>query len=721
MGRNKFIIAFLLCSFLFGLYTCDKVEVYNLETNVNPANGGTVEPASGGFDEGTVVELQANPSGNYLFSHWEGDITGSENPHSFEIQSDVNVTAVFELKEYSLVTQTEGEGTIREEVIAADSSTYEHGTRVQLTAEPAEGWRFVGWEGSITNSENPVTITVVENSSITAVFELREYPLHVGVEGEGSVSRDPDKLHYQHFEEVTLTAEPASDWAFDHWEGALGGSSNPETLTIDDTLSVTAVFDFIETAPSVRTRQVSDVTSFSANVGGEVTGSGGTNVTERGVCWDTSPSPDLSDLCTESGSGEGSFASSLRSLDPNTTYYTRAYATNSVGTGFGGELSFSTDNPSDPHSFLLSWQQNPSSTMTIDWHTDGSAEEWMQYRREGTSQWESVKGEVSDFPNSSREIHRVELEGLSADQVYEFRFTQRDTYLFRTMPRQNSRTIRFIAAGDVMHTETWMHQTAEVASGYDLDFVALGGDLAYANGGDRQAHRWHDYLETWSETMIRPDGRVIPHLVGIGNHEVQNQFVFNQNNYQQTDSYRSSVAPYFFALFPFPGQPGYNVLDFGNYMSLIFLDTNHTNPVDGQQTTWLEQTLSSRQDGRHLIPISHVGAYPSRRKDEVTNKDVREHWVPLFEEYGVRVAFENHNHNYKRTVPLLDAQQDASGITYMGDGSWGVSIEPPETYSYLQQAQEIRNFIIVEVDGSQIHMRAIDGSGNQFDQVTVSN
>lgn len=649
MKASRYILPILLCLLAVGLYTCDNVRVYTLETNVTPSTGGTVTPSGGEFEEGETVELRANPSGSYLFSRWEGDFTGTENPRSFEMEADVSVTAVFELKQYSLNVEVQGEGTVREDVMIADSSSYEHGSRVQLTAEPAEGWEFNRWEGDIEDDSNPVTITLVENNSVRAVF------------------------------------------------------------------------DFIATPPEVSTRYVNNIESFIARVGGEVTNDGNSTVTDRGICWDTSRNPTLSDFCVSSGGGIGEFSSSLSYLDPNTTYFVRAYATNEVATSYGSALSFSTRNPSDPHSFLLSWQRNPSTTMTIDWHTDEGAEEWMQYRRKGDSQWQTVRGEVMNFPYSSRIIHRKELTGLAAGATYEFRFTGRDIYTFRTLPSSNSRPIRFVAAGDVMHTSEWMRQTAQVAAGYDPDFVVLGGDLAYANGGTKQAPRWHDYLETWSETMITSGGRVIPHLVSIGNHEVQQHYVINHPNYQQTDAYRASIAPYFYTLFAFPGQPGYDVLDFGDYMSLIFLDTHHSNPVGGEQTDWLKKTLGSRQDGRHLIPVYHVGAYPTRRQDEVPNREVRDHWVPLFDQYGVRVAFENHNHSYKRTYPLRGGVQNSAGITYMGDGSWGVAIEPPDPYSYLRQAQAIRHFIMVEVDGSQINMRAIDGSGNQFDQVTVNN
>lgn len=95
-------------------------------------------------------------------------------------------------------------------------------------------------------------------------------------------------------------------------------------------------------APSLTTTNASSITSTSATTGGNVTSSGGTSVTARGVCYATTQNPTLSNLFTSDGTGTGSFTSNLSGLSENTTYYVRAYATNSVGTSFGSQVSFTT-------------------------------------------------------------------------------------------------------------------------------------------------------------------------------------------------------------------------------------------------------------------------------------------------------------------------------------------------------------------------------------------
>ena len=94
--------------------------------------------------------------------------------------------------------------------------------------------------------------------------------------------------------------------------------------------------------PVLTTVAITDITTTSAASGGDVTSDGGADVVARGVCWGTSANPTIAGSSTSDGTGTGAFTSSLTGLTPNTTYYVRAYATNSAGTGYGNEISFTT-------------------------------------------------------------------------------------------------------------------------------------------------------------------------------------------------------------------------------------------------------------------------------------------------------------------------------------------------------------------------------------------
>ncbi len=96
--------------------------------------------------------------------------------------------------------------------------------------------------------------------------------------------------------------------------------------------------------PSVSTASITEITTTTAISGGEITGDGGATITARGVCWGTSQNPTISGSKTADGTGTSSFTSNITGLAPNTTYYVRAYATNSEGTSYGNEVNFKTEN-----------------------------------------------------------------------------------------------------------------------------------------------------------------------------------------------------------------------------------------------------------------------------------------------------------------------------------------------------------------------------------------
>lgn len=114
-------------------------------------------------------------------------------------------------------------------------------------------------------------------------------------------------------------------------------------------LSVRCIKDVeieIKIAPTISTNAISSLSSTTASLGGTITNTGSSNVTSRGVCWSTNADPTV-DLATKTidGSGTSSFTSNLTGLQPLTTYYARAYATNNAGTSYGNNVSFTTCEP----------------------------------------------------------------------------------------------------------------------------------------------------------------------------------------------------------------------------------------------------------------------------------------------------------------------------------------------------------------------------------------
>lgn len=95
--------------------------------------------------------------------------------------------------------------------------------------------------------------------------------------------------------------------------------------------------------PGVTTNSINSITQVSAITGGNITNEGGAPVSTRGVCWNTTSNPTINNTKTIDGNGTGIYTSLITGLSPNTTYYIRAYATNSIGTNYGNEISFTTN------------------------------------------------------------------------------------------------------------------------------------------------------------------------------------------------------------------------------------------------------------------------------------------------------------------------------------------------------------------------------------------
>lgn len=124
-------------------------------------------------------------------------------------------------------------------------------------------------------------------------------------------------------------------------------------------------FVAMNVTPTVTTNSVSNITQTSAVCGGNVTFSGQSNVTARGVCWSTTQNPTVNGSHTTNGSGTGSFTSNITGLSPNTTYYVKAYATNSQGTSYGLQCTFTTTATSNCPSTVTDYDGNTYSTVQI--------------------------------------------------------------------------------------------------------------------------------------------------------------------------------------------------------------------------------------------------------------------------------------------------------------------------------------------------------------------
>ena len=130
-----------------------------------------------------------------------------------------------------------------------DWALYPNGTIVELTAVPGLCWYFDHWEGDLISSTNPDTITMDGNKEVTVWFVESPIGLTIIVVGNGSVQVTPDQPTYPCGTTVELEAFPDPGWTFDHWDGDLTGSTNPDTIIMWGPSTVYCYF--IEEEPEI--------------------------------------------------------------------------------------------------------------------------------------------------------------------------------------------------------------------------------------------------------------------------------------------------------------------------------------------------------------------------------------------------------------------------------------------------------------------------------------
>jgi hypothetical protein len=341
-----------------------------------------------------------------------------------------------------------------------------------------------------------------------------------------------------------------------------------------------------------------------------------------------------------------------------------------------------------PDTLTLTWHADPLTTMTVQWlggivvdgkpTTPDGMMPGVWFSPAGKDDWRHVKAQpkpwpLHDLPAYLRNgakiemfLFRAHLTGLRPDTSYRFRVgTVSPEYKFRTAPSDNRRPVTFVSGGDVAIGENAV-KTHQVAAAQNPLFAMIGGDLAYSNG--TKAERKFIFLREWHKHMVTPDGHLIPMVAAIGNHECRGNGDLQRR------------APFFAALFDgfFKDGKTYNALDFGRYLSLIILDSNHVSPIKGAQTEWFDNALAERAAIPHRLVFYHVPGWPSHRDfNGPVETEVRETWAPLMEKHRIPIAFEHHDHTYKRTHPLRGGKVvKESGVIYMGDGAWGVGIRP---------------------------------------------
>jgi hypothetical protein len=369
-----------------------------------------------------------------------------------------------------------------------------------------------------------------------------------------------------------------------------------------------------------------------------------------------------------------------------------------------------------PRHIYLTWEKEDTAhTQTIVFQTlDRATNPRIEVVLPGQQpQTKSIPSKTVKFQGFSRRIHWVTLTELKPYTVYKFRagdnrYGMSKWRTFRTLPADDT-PIKFITGGDMYRREATV-ELLKAGAKQEPDVALVGGDMAYADGSFRKGVFWDDWLDNWDKNLRHEDGRMVAMICAIGNHEVNG--AFGQPKIR---------APFYFAYFPQGGE-SYFTRKLGSEIELVVLDSGHTTS-HSDQVPFLDKALEE-STSPFQIALYHVPCYPTHRsyRDPYSTAG-RKHWVPVFDKHRLPLAFENHEHTFKRTFPLRGGKvSKGDGTVYLGDGCWGMNPRSvPGRRWYHAKALSRRHIWMVENRESGLYCQAIDTEGKVFDQVTIPN
>src|SRR5690625_4362209 len=128
------------------------------------------QPKATDYTFETVIELTATPETGWTFVRWEDDLEGNENPIEITIDEEKEVIAVFEENPYTLTVLIEGDGEVEQSVLPLKETSYSFGTTVSLEAFAADNWAFSHWNDIDNHTNNPITVLIDKDITVTANF-----------------------------------------------------------------------------------------------------------------------------------------------------------------------------------------------------------------------------------------------------------------------------------------------------------------------------------------------------------------------------------------------------------------------------------------------------------------------------------------------------------------------------------------------------------------------
>lgn len=361
-----------------------------------------------------------------------------------------------------------------------------------------------------------------------------------------------------------------------------------------------------------------------------------------------------------------------------------------------------------PGHWRVVWQADPAHEASILWSTDepGAATLYLDTVPHGanTAAYARKLSCVSERYTLTLDYHhRCAVQGLKPATRYYFVMQTggeaAQPLYFVTAPADPDAPFALLFGGD---SRTGRDQRRRINRAIARLVEQDPRILALAHGGDyiERGTRWSQWRRWLSdyELTTGPDGRVLPVIPTRGNHEAS--------------------GPLFDEVWADPGGEG-------NYFSttlggFVLLTLNTETSYAGDQRQWLARNLERAAKGARWITVQyHRPAWPAVKQPS----GALQHWVPLFERYGVDVAFESDGHVLKRTVPIRDGARDPRGVVYVGEGGLGVPQRTPDRRRWFLQppgfAASAHHVQKLTVTSTVLYYEALAPEGRRLDEYRV--
>jgi acid phosphatase type 7 len=384
------------------------------------------------------------------------------------------------------------------------------------------------------------------------------------------------------------------------------------------------------------------------------------------------------------------------------------------------------------------FNENPMTAAVVSWttlyHSNTNKIYYDTVRREANKDLYSYSlatsrsGKVTLKPMDIQEgvpegwYHHAELTDLQPGTAYYFVLESdgglSDEFYFITAP-ENPENIKLLAGGDsrlggekpryagrTPHVErqqlkTLIGQLVEE----NPDIVAFVHGADYGTTADWRHLYW--YFEDL-QLATNSDGRLLPMLISMGNHDTEFGFM---ENFWLGEEINDKVAFNY-----------YYTSQLTNDIALITLNTEIS--LGGMQYHWLIEELPLARDNNHWLLLNyHKPAFPAHKDPEDYRfRRVREYWVPLFEESNVDLVIESDGHTLKRTAPIRNGKVDPTGIVYIGEGGLGAPLREPDTTRWFMQggfAMKAFHVWMIDIDSEKINLNAFSIDKDTLDTYTV--